>query len=59
MKINEIRETIKVFENNEMGGCQFAKWLVDLIDCRNELCDRCGKYKSIGACDGCRWEKED
>ena len=28
---------------------------------RNELCYKCGKYKYAhsGACDGCRWKKED
>ena len=32
----------------------------DFRDCRNELCDRCGRYteKHLGACDGCRWESE-
>lgn len=29
----------------------------DLKDCRNELCLRCGEYKTahLGSCDGCRW----
>ena len=29
-----------------------------LKDCRNELCNLCGKYKEEhnGACDGCRWK---
>ena len=29
-------------------------------DARNELCQRCGRYKEAhkGACDGCRWRKE-
>lgn len=32
--------------------------LVDLKDCKNELCWRCGEYekKHEGACDGCRWK---
>lgn len=27
---------------------------------RNELCQRCGRYKEahLGACDGCRWKEE-
>lgn len=27
-------------------------------DLRNELCQRCGKYREayLGACDGCRWK---
>ena len=30
----------------------------DLRDCRNELCLRCGSYKTahLGSCDGCRWK---
>lgn len=29
----------------------------DLKDCRNELCLRCGQYKTkhLGSCEGCRW----
>lgn len=31
----------------------------NLVDCRNELCWRCEKYKQAhkGACDGCRWKE--
>lgn len=31
-----------------------------LRDCRNELCNLCGKYEMahMGACDGCRWKEE-
>lgn len=31
----------------------------DLKDCRNELCLRCGQYKTahLGSCDGCRWKE--
>lgn len=31
----------------------------DLKDCRNELCLRCGEYKTarLGSCDGCRWKE--
>ena len=30
----------------------------DLKDCRNELCLKCGEYKTahLGSCDGCRWK---
>ena len=29
-----------------------------LLDCKNELCYRCGNYKEehLGKCDGCRWK---
>ena len=28
-----------------------------LKSCRNELCEKCGRYTEahLGACDGCRW----
>lgn len=31
----------------------------ELEDCRNELCDRCGRYRDEheGACNGCRWRR--
>ena len=31
----------------------------DIADLRNELCLKCGKYKTAheGSCDGCRWKK--
>ena len=31
----------------------------DLQVCRNELCLRCGSYRTahLGSCDGCRWRK--
>lgn len=30
----------------------------ELKACRNELCLRCGEYKTahLGSCDGCRWK---
>ena len=30
----------------------------ELRDCRNELCLRCGEYKTkhLGSCDCCRWK---
>ena len=33
--------------------------LLSIADCRNELCLKCGKYKTAheGACDGCRWKE--
>jgi hypothetical protein len=32
---------------------------VDNADLRNELCLKCGLYKTahLGSCDGCRWKK--
>ena len=33
---------------------------MNLRDCRNELCLKCGNYKNAhnGACNGCRWLDE-
>lgn len=30
----------------------------ELLTCRNELCLRCGSYKTahLGSCEGCRWK---
>ena len=38
---------------------EFAKLKRDLKDCRNELCLRCGQYKTahLGSCNGCRWRE--
>ena len=32
----------------------------ELRDCRNELCLRCGEYKTahLGSCNGCRWRAD-
>ena len=32
----------------------------DLRECKNELCLKCGAYKTrhLDSCDGCRWNKE-
>jgi hypothetical protein len=32
----------------------------DIADLRNELCLKCGKYKTehLGSCDGCRWHRK-
>lgn len=39
------------------GADAIEELRTDLIDCRNELCLRCGQYKQkhLGACEGCRW----
>lgn len=33
----------------------------ELAQMRNELCIKCGNYKNahLGACNGCRWKKEE
>lgn len=39
-------------------GYRHERLSADFRDCRNELCLRCGQYKTkyLGSCDGCRWE---
>ena len=68
MEINKIRAAIYSLNNIAAHSCsrgnsavyyQLAEWLSDYIDCRNELCEKCGKYRSVGGCDGCKFEKED
>ena len=31
----------------------------ELYNCKNELCYKCGEYKTahLGSCDGCRWKE--
>lgn len=37
----------------------FERLITRLNDCRNELCNECGRYKEAhkGACDDCRWKE--
>lgn len=39
-------------------GYRHERVLSALRDCRNELCLKCGQYKTkhLGSCKGCRWE---
>ena len=54
----EVVETNK--QANETIKCLVMavnKYRVELHNCRNELCLRCGQYKNahLGACDDCRY----
>ena len=44
---------------NEKMMEEIQKLTEELIQCRNELCLRCGNYKEAhkGACDGCRFKE--
>ena len=46
--LNDLQEALDTIEQNGK----------ELKDCRNELCYKCGGYRSIEAfvCDGCRWK---
>ena len=49
-------ETVRVLK--ALADAKIERLEKELRDCRNELCLRCGEYKTkhLGSCDGCRWE---
>ena len=48
----------EVIVKKQLADAKIERLERDLRDCRNELCLRCGEYKTkhLGSCDGCRWE---
>ena len=64
-----IREAVRKYPSTFYNGLEVARQIEhdmnaadvvpgsDFRDCRNELCLRCGQYKTahLGSCDGCRW----
>lgn len=56
--INHFNPSVK-FSDRRNAMNQSEKLLADLKVIRNELCQRCGKYRMAheGACDGCRWKE--
>ena len=55
--MNIADDLIKAF-NEGYAQCK-AEMQAELLNCRNELCLRCGNYKEAhnGACDGCRYKE--
>ena len=60
------KDLFKKYEERKKAGFPCDDYLSadvvpasDFRDCRNELCLKCGQYKTkhLGSCDGCRWEK--
>ena len=53
-KLMEIVDHLAAYEDTNLTPS-------DINDLHNELCLKCGKYKDahLGACDGCRWRKEE
>jgi len=55
------RELINAFNSGLEAGRKEARdeFRERLNLCRNELCLRCGSYKTshLGSCDGCRWKE--
>lgn len=47
-------------EANDEAVSYLRVLIANYRDCRNELCQYCGKYKEehLGACDGCRWHND-
>ena len=61
MDMNPIADKlIKAFNDGYEHGYEDARLDLkgELECCRNELCLRCGSYKTahLGSCDGCRWK---
>ena len=64
--VEEVKKMLVAFGTNAYRYASIAlgkeaeneKLKINLKDCRNELCLRCGDYKMAhrGACDGCRWK---
>ena len=57
--INEIQETLaRVRKLIVEAKADHDRLVSELRDCRNELCLRCGSYKTahLGSCNGCRWK---
>lgn len=57
MTDSEKTQLLNLVQLTETQREEIRRLTVDLKDCRNELCLRCGDYKKAhrGACDGCRW----
>ena len=53
-----IEQLTRLKETTDNLRCLNEEYYLTLIDCRNELCLKCGKHKEkhFGMCDGCRWE---
>lgn len=57
--INEVQETLaRVRKLIVEAKADHDRLVSELRDCRNELCLRCGQYKTahLGSCNGCRWK---
>ena len=53
----EKAELLTLRKRVELQREELKRIQIELADCRNELCLRCGQYKQRhnGACEGCRW----
>lgn len=53
----EKAELLNLRKRVELQREELKRIQIELADCRNELCLRCGQYKQrhLGACEGCRW----
>ena len=49
----------EAYKNLVFEASDLFRAVEDLRDCVNELCLKCGQYKTehLGSCDGCRWKE--
>ena len=54
-KFSDNAETVALLMTADDAICELYE---KLLDCRNFLCEKCGKYRMahVGNCDGCRWK---
>ena len=60
--INEVQETLaRIRKLVVEAKADHDRLKSELRDCRNELCLRCGQYKTahLGSCNGCGWRASD
>lgn len=55
----KMAENQRLRKINEKLQSQLAAYQRRAQDARNELCQKCGRYRDAhkGACDGCRWKE--
>ena len=54
----KLYDTKEIYKDLAYATTDVSNQVVDLKDCVNELCLKCGQYRTqhLGACDGCRWK---
>ena len=61
-KYAELKRAIEDFGEHDIAMLvKFKDYLSKESDMKNELCQKCGKYKQshLGTCDGCRWNESE
>ena len=49
----------EIYKDLAYATTDISNQVSDLKDCVNELCLKCGQYRTehLGSCDGCRWKR--